>query len=183
MTTAIVESPSILAVDEANNDLSKLENGETSDKFTRNSNRDDLHYYYSAGDFHFILEQGFKPETLENTQLTSVPFLPEWYAGILSIHGLIMPVIDILKFTKTQNLNTTKIQKNKHYLLKLEHADHQPIVLKLDAIPKTINITQLDNIDPEEGSPEWIKSYLQNKTIKLAYVDHQKFFSELISKQ
>jgi len=43
-------------------------------------------YYYSIGSFNFVLGQGFKPETLENINLTAVPFLPDWYLGIVSIH-------------------------------------------------------------------------------------------------
>lgn len=180
MTSATIENPVTTETLEKSKNLPSLDQGKSKNQIKTNINRDDLHYYYSAGDFHFILEKGFKPETLENTQLTNVPFLPEWYSGILSIHGLIMPVIDILKFTKTQNLTQNTTSNKKNYLLKLEHADHKPIVLKLDAIPKAINTQELNSIKSIDGTPDWIKSYLENDSIKLAYVDHQKFFDQLI---
>lgn len=146
------------------------------------SNREDLSYYYSSGNFNFILEHGFKPETLETTELTPVPFLPKWYDGIISIHGLIMPVIDILKFAISQNIDVIASNK-KNYLLKLEHVDHRPIVFKLDSIPQLVNIKQLQTQETDENTPDWVKSYLKNDTIQLALVDHNKLFDQLITNQ
>ncbi len=147
------------------------------------TNREDLSYYYSSGNFNFIFEHGFKPETLETTELTKVPFLPDWYDGIISIHGLIMPVIDILKFAQDQKLDVTTNTNKRNYLLKLEHADHKPIVFKLETIPQLVNMTQLEEVKTEDNAPAWINNYLQNDAIKLAFVDHDKLFEELISKQ
>lgn len=147
------------------------------------SNREDLVYYYSSGNFNFILEHGFKPETLETTELTKVPFLPKWYDGIMSIHGLIMPVIDILKFAQNQKLDVTSNPNKKNYLLKLEHADHKPIVFRLDSIPQLVNAKQLEKVDKDNNAPAWINNYLKNDSIKLALVDHNKLFDQLITEQ
>lgn len=181
MSTATIDKPTSTEKI-GNEDLeSKINNIIEQD--SKNQNREDLSYYYSSGNFNFILEHGFKPETLETTELTKVPFLPKWYDGIISIHGLIMPVIDILKFAKSQNLDVVSDPNKKNYLLKLEHADHKPIVFKLDSIPQLVNMKQLEKLDTANDTPEWVKNYLQNDTIKLALVDHNKLFDQLISEQ
>jgi len=92
----------------------------------------------------------------------------------MSIHGLIMPVIDILKFAQNQNLDVKRNPNKKNYLLKLEHAKHKPIIFKLDSIPQLVNMKKLEETNINESTPNWITHYLQNDTIKLALVNHNK---------
>lgn len=181
MSSATLESP-IKSEKLSNTDLEARVN-KLVDTDSTQTNREDLSYYYSSGNFNFILEYGFKPETLENTELTKVPFLPEWYEGIMSIHGLIMPVIDILKFAQNQNLDVKSNPNKKKYLLKLEHSNHKPVIFKLDSIPQLVNMKQLETNKTEQNTPSWIKNYLQNDTIKLALVDHNKLFEKLATNQ
>lgn len=180
-TSTIDESAATEVV--SNPDLESEINTIVEQEAKTKTNREDLSYYYSSGNFNFIFEHGFKPETLETIELTKVPFLPDWYDGIISIHGLIMPVIDILKFAQNQNLDVTPSPNKRNYLLKLEHPDHKPIVFKLESIPQLVNMTQLEEVETDDNSPEWINNYLQNDSIKLAFVDHNKLFDELITKQ
>ena len=153
------------------------------DDVQTDTKRNDINYFYSSGNFHFVLEKGFKPETLESTELTSVPFLPDWHAGIISIHGIIMPVIDILKFAKTQKLDVSTNQHKKSFLLKLEHPEHRSIVFKLDTLPQAINTKKMKKKKAKKGSPKWIKNYLETDSVKLALIDHQKLFDRIINAQ
>jgi len=143
-TSTIDESAATEVV--SNPDLESEINTIVEQEAKTKTNREDLSYYYSSGNFNFIFEHGFKPETLETIELTKVPFLPDWYDGIISIHGLI-------------------------------------IVFKLESIPQLVNMTQLEEVETDDNSPEWINNYLQNDSIKLAFVDHNKLFDELITKQ
>lgn len=187
----VTATPDITEISEAtNNDslVSRINTAVGLDDVATDSNINDIHYYYSAGDFHFVLERGFKPETLESAELTPVPFVPEWHAGIISIHGIIMPVIDVLTFAKKQKLKVKSKKQNKNYLLKLEHPEYRPIVLKLDALPQTINIKKLkssndDSLADDKNSPQWIKKYLEDENIKIAFIDHHKLLEKIINSQ
>lgn len=187
MDAATVKEPannSLLDVGALQSNLERSANS-VNNEVKKKVNREDLRYYYSAGDFHFILEKGFKPETFEVRELTQVPFLPKWYDGIISIHGMIIPVVNMFKFVNTQNLkviNTNK-DKKKNYLLKIEPADHRPLVLKLNSIPQLVNVKELKTSDKSDNSPEWIKSYHENDDIKIAAIDHDKLFDQLILQQ
>ncbi len=139
MTTATVDIIDIKKVSKDETYVSKLNTAVGLDTAVDEKKNNDSNYYYTSGSFNFILDRGFKPETLENKKLTVIPFLPSWHKGIVSIHGLIMPVIDILGFIKSQNIDVKESKLNKTYLLKLEHQDYSPIVFILDTIPIGVN--------------------------------------------
>jgi len=183
MSAATVDDSSNESLIDGENVKSQFEDISIDEGLKTKVNREDLSYYYSSGSFNFILENGFKPETLETIELTNVPFLPDWYEGIMSIHGLIVPVVNILKFAMSENLDVQTDTSNKPYLLKLEHKNHKPIIFKLDSIPQLVNTTELVEIENDENTPDWIKHYLENDTIKLASIDHEKLFKQLINKQ
>lgn len=171
----------VATVDEVNENKSNLNAKlklEVSSQQSINSN-----YFYSAGSFNFILDQGFKPETLEEVDITSVPFLPSWNKGIVSIHGLIIPVIDILKFTRNQGLPFTNTSTKKRYLLKLEHKNHSPIVFILDSLPRLINTDDFEKINTNKESPKWIKNILKKESVSLAVIEHKELFDQIVNTQ
>ncbi len=182
MTTATVDITNIEKISDDETYVSKLNNAVGLDEISDNKKNND-NYYYTSGSFNFILDGAFKPETLESMALTQVPFAQDWYLGIVSIHGVIMPVIDILGFVKSQNIPVEESKTNKKYLLKLEHDDYSPIVFRLDSIPQLVNTNNCKNIEIDDKSPKWIKNYLDNGSEKLAILDHQKLFDQLITKQ
>ena len=183
MTTATVDIPSNQSMHDNDSTISKLNSAIGFDTLSSKKNNTNNNYYYSSGSFNFILDKGFKPETLENVHLTSVPFLPNWHQGIISIHGLIIPVIDILSFVKTQGINCEENPLEKTYLLKLEHKEFNPIVLKLDALPRLIDTESYIETKANNNSPEWIKSYLSDESKTLVYLDHKKLFHKIINTQ
>lgn len=140
-------------------------------------------YYYSSGSFKFIFDKGFKPETLEEVDISSVPFVPAWHKGILSIHGLIIPVIDILAFVKTQNLDIQDSNAGKPYYLKLEHKDYSPIVFMLDSLPQLVDTDIFEKTKADDNSPAWLLNNLENNSTKIAFIDHKALFDQMISTQ
>ena len=167
------------------NELNKLKSNTviSPDSGTLSNQSLNSNYYYSTGSFNFILDKGFKPETIEELSITSVPFLPKWNKGIVSIHGLIIPVIDINLFAQNQGLQITKPNTNKRYLLKLEHKDYKPIVLILDSLPRLINTDDFESMEAATNSPSWIKNNLHNNSIELAFIDHNELFEQIIKAQ
>lgn len=146
----------------------------------------DARYFYTSGTFNFSFEKGFKPETLDNLELTKIPFLPSWYKGIVSIHGVIMPVIDILDFVKNNNVDAKETQSKvkKIYLLKLEHKNYNPIVFSLDSIPHLANSENYRKVDvTDDNTPEWIEGYLQDSSTKISLINHEKLFNQIIQTQ
>lgn len=187
MTTATVDITGINRISEEDKTVIKQSTAKSDavslDTEVKEAKSVNNNYFYSSGSFKFILDKGFKPETLELTSLTAVPFLPEWHLGIVSIHGLIMPVIDILAFGRTQKVNIQENDTKKSYLLKLEHNNYSPIVFKLDALPQLINIDDYIKSRAEKNAPDWIKHYIKNNSTIFAFIDHQKLFDQMINTQ
>jgi len=141
-------------------------------------------YFYTSGTFSFSFEKGFKPETLDNSELTKIPFMPSWHKGIVSIHGAIMPVIDILDFVINQNIDAQRNNtKQKTYLLKLEHKDYSPIVFSLDSIPHLVNTEDYIKMDSNRNDPSWIEGYLEDNSNTIALINHNDLFEQIIKLQ
>lgn len=183
MTTATVDMADNKDISEADKAILRMSPNTTLESEEAAEVSLNNHYYYTAGSFNFILDKGFKPETLENVELTIIPFVPEWNRGIISIHGEIMPVIDILSFVKSQKLDVKESKTNKTYLLKLEHQDYSPVVFSLDSIPHMINADDCEELSAKSNSPKWIEKYLKKESKELAFIDHEELFNQIINTQ
>jgi len=152
-------------------------------------------FYYSAGANNFLIEKELKAETLKNMPINEIPFTPEWFMGIVSIRGVIMPVININEFVNTQiELKKTDVNKltenqegiNKEesnqaekYLLKLEHNAHSPIVIKIDKLPKQINISNVKKIKIEKSKPSWMLHTIDNGPSSIIEIDHNRLLNQI----
>ena len=160
------------------------------------SKQNDKQFYYSTGTHNFLIEQELKAETLKEMPVNIIPFTPEWYLGIISIRGIIMPVINMNKFvniqTKTvKNTNKDKskesnkkttdnnINNNKSYFLKLEHNAHSPIIIMIDRPPKLINISTMKKIKATKTKPNWMLNTIKNGPISITEVDHSGLLNQI----
>ncbi|WP_299875130.1 chemotaxis protein CheW [uncultured Cocleimonas sp.] len=163
------------------------------------SDIDDKQFYYSSGSNNFLIEKDLKAETLKNMPINHVPFTPEWFLGIVSIRGVIMPVININEFIKSQTNsattetdNCTKIQEEKSheennlqesYLLKLEHNAHSPIVIKIDRLPRQLDMsTNIKKSSIDKNKPDWMLNTIQtmqSDTSSIIEIDHQRLLNQI----
>lgn len=150
---------------------------------TQSDENTDNRFFYSAGSQMFLLENDLKAETLKQANINKVPYMPAWHKGIISIRGIIMPVIDIHAFVQ-QQLNDTKPDQNeKKYLLKLEHKHHSPIVFIVDKLPVVINIKNLKKTKKTKNTPAWVTGYLKQGSTKIAQINHNELLQQIITTQ
>jgi len=140
-------------------------------------------YYYTVGSYNFLLEDDLKAETLKNERINHVPFLPEWHSGIISIRGIIMPVIDIHAFVLQETNKKEKSHEGKSYLLKLEHANHPPIVFKVDKLPELINVKDAKKTKVTKNSPSWMHHCLKQGSAKIHQINHTELLNKIITAQ
>ena len=140
-------------------------------------------FFYSAGSHLFLLENDLKAETLKQANINKVPYMPGWHKGIISIRGIIMPVIDIHAFIQHQLNDTKPDQNEKKYLLKLEHKHHSPIVFIVDKLPEVINIKNLKKIKKTKNTPAWLTGYLKQGSTKIAQINHNELLHQIITTQ
>ena len=150
---------------------------------TKTAENDVNRFFYTVGSYNFLLEDGLKAETLKNKKVNSVPYLPGWYKGIISIRGIIMPVLDIHEFIQTQMNKVEKRDTDRSYLLKLEHKDHPPIVFIVENLPELINIENLKKSKTTKNSPGWINNYLIQDSKKIAQINHKELLNQIIKSQ
>ncbi len=146
-------------------------------KYNDASNR----FYYSVGDFNFLVETDLKVENLSNTIINKIPHAPEWCTGIISVRGVITPVVNMHILLK-EELKKLKNQTNKSkkpYLLMVEHKNHAPIILQIDKLPEIINIKDYTYTKSANNSPNWQGKTWKNSTNKLFEINHDLLFETI----
>jgi len=142
-------------------------------------------FFYSVGEHSFLFEQSLKVENVSLSAINNIPHTPEWCTGIVSVRGVIMPIVNmrlILKneFKKVKNKNIDNNKGgNKTYYLMVEHKQHAPIILQIDALPEMINIKDFTYSKPLKSLPNWIEKTWKNTTSKLFEVNHDKLFNTI----
>jgi len=141
-------------------------------------------FYYSVGNLNFLFESDLKVENISDTKINKVPHAPNWYTGIISVRGVIVPIVNMHTLLKDKLKKTkNQIKQNKKpYLLMIEHSNHDPIILQIDTLPKIINIKDYTYSRSENNSPSWQGKTWKNSTNKLFEIDHDLFLNTIKTK-
>jgi chemotaxis signal transduction protein len=146
-------------------------------RYNDSSNR----FFYSVGDLNFLFETDLKVENLSDITINKVPHAPEWCSGIISVRGVIIPIVNmhiLLKDELKKLKNKTK-QNKKPHLLMVEHDNHAPIILQIDNLPKVINIKDYTYSRSTNNSPDWQGKTWKNSTNKLFEINHDLLFNTI----
>jgi len=133
-------------------------------------------FFYSVGNLNFLFEKDLKVENLPEMTINKIPHAPEWCSGIISVRGVIIPVVNMHIFLKDEleksKHKTKNKQNNKTYLLMVEHSNHAPIILQIDKLPEIINIKDYTYLKSANNSPNWQVKTWKNSTNKLFEINH-----------
>lgn len=140
-------------------------------------------FFYSVGDLNFLFEKDLKVENLSGLTINKIPHAPEWCLGIISVRGVIIPVVNmhtLLKDELKKLKHKTKNKQNKKpYLLMVEHNNHAPIILQIDKLPEVINIKDYTYSKSANNSPNWQGKTWENSTNKLFEINHNLLFNTI----
>ena len=143
-------------------------------KYNDSSNR----FFYSVGDLNFLFETDLKVENLPETTINKVPHAPEWCTGIISVRGVIVPVVNMHIILKDQ-IKKVKNKSKKPYLLKVEHKNHAAIILQIDKLPEIINIKDYTYSTSANDSPAWQGKTWKNSINKIFEMNHDTLFDSI----
>jgi len=153
------------------------------DSTKRTNKRDRINrFFYSVGEHNFLFEQDLKVENLPLTTVNKVPHSPDWCIGIISVRGIIMPIVDMHRILDNEFKNTKKKkyhqnkEQHKSYFIMVEHKQHAPIILQIDKLPETVDIKDFTYTKPLKSLPGWIERTWKNSKNKLFEVNHNELF-------
>ncbi|CAA6800496.1 MAG: Unknown protein [uncultured Thiotrichaceae bacterium] len=132
-------------------------------------------FFYTVGLFKFLLEDDIKVENLHEHTINAMPYAPEWCSGVISVRGVIMPVVNMHAFLKTGIDASPK--KNK--LIILDHRNHSPIALMIDRLPEVMFKDDYVIEKSPDKSPSWLANIMKNKTVTVYEVDHSELLKKL----
>ncbi len=162
----------------ASSSYSSILNSAVDSKKRRRLNNNNNRFFYTVGNHNFIFEKNLKVENLSATTINKVPHTPDWCTGIISVRGIIMPVVNMHTLLNSElKLKNKYIQSKKTYLLMVEHNNHAPIILQIDKLPEIININDYTYSRSVNNSPDWQGKTWKNSTNKLFEIDHDKLLN------
>ena len=128
-------------------------------------------FYYTVGQFNILIEKDLKAENLQTLTINAVPNAPMWCSGIVSVRGVIMPVVNMHVF-----LNTKKSPTSKSNFIMLEHKGFSPIIFQTDNLPTTINLEQFTRESLPENTPPWVENHLIKDQTSIFEANHKQLF-------
>lgn len=142
-------------------------------------------YFYRIGTQNYLLEQDIKVEFLTKSKVNKIPFLSKWHKGILSIRGVVMPVIDLHMFLEEKSNKSKKEEDNNKQpsLLMIDHKNHTPIVFEIDQLPKLINFKEFKVTKSPKAKPVWQKKHLSDGNQTIVQIDHKELLNQIIKAQ
>lgn len=164
---------------EASSSYTSVLNSAINSTKRRSINDSSNRFFYTVGDNNFLFEKELKVENLPSTIINKVPHTPKWCKGIISVRGVIMPVMDMRILVNSEQKEDAQKRKNKTYLLMIEHKNHAPIILQIDKLPEMVNIKDYTYSRSANNSPDWQGKTWKNSTNKLFEVDHDKLFNSI----
>jgi chemotaxis signal transduction protein len=126
------------------------------------------------------IEIEIEVEILTTSITYQIPHSPQWYRGMTSLRGDILPVVNmhfLLGIKQKQNPNATK-----QTLLKLKHPDFPALVIMIDGLPYQTDISELatHNItNTLKAYPSWVKSSAEYNNKLYLFADYTHLFSAL----
>ncbi len=158
--------------------LSSAINSKRKTRLSNSTNR----FFYSVDTYNFLFEESLKVENLSVTAINKVPHTPNWCTGIISVRGVIMPVVDMRVVLKNEIQHKAKSKSpKKPHLLMVEHKNHAPIIIQIDKLPEIVNIKDYTYSEATKSAPSWQGKTWENSTNKLFEIDHDILFNKIRS--
>ncbi len=131
-------------------------------------------FCYEIENNRIFIEPKINMEVLEKTTVYPIPNAPKWYAGITSLRGDMLMVMNMHFILGTNKQGTTK------HLLKLEHPDFPPLAIAIDNLPYQRDIERLSTSSTDASNyPDWVKSVAESNNKIFLFVDHSTLFKAM----
>jgi chemotaxis signal transduction protein len=110
--------------------------------------------------------------------ITPIPATPPWLAGLVSLRGNVLPVVDLATL-----VHISHAASRKQMLLVIGHGESAAAVL-IDGLPERLRFVESDlAVDQLAESPEWlsgcVSAALLNKEERWLEIDHTRFLDKL----
>lgn len=131
-------------------------------------------FYYRVGPHLILLETTLKAEVLMTQTVYPLPFKPSWCAGLASVRGDLLPVLDMYQIVLGR-----PVPANFHLLL-IQLPDSSPVLLTCEGYPRQVKLTS-EQLQPHQDDklPSWIPYTLHcGEDIFLA-ADHDKLLRHI----
>ena len=142
-------------------------------------------FCYQLGMANILINHEIEVEILTTSITYQIPHSPQWYRGMTSLRGDILPVINIHFLLGIKQKHNDKVQNSnstKQTLLKLKHPDFPALVIMIDGLPYQTDISELAThsmTNTLKAYPSWIKSSAECNNKLYLFANYAYLFNAL----
>ncbi len=145
---------------------------------TESSHKGNTAFCYQLGVTNILINHEIEVEILTTSITYQIPHSPQWYRGMTSLRGDILPVVNMhLLLGIQQKQNATK-----QTLLKLKHPNFPALVIMIDGLPYQTNISELSThrmSNTLTAYPPWVKSHAEYNDKQYLFANYAHLFNAL----
>jgi len=132
-------------------------------------------FCYEIDNHRIFVEPKIKIEVLEKTVIYPIPHAPKWYAGVTSLRGNILTIVNMHFLL---GIAETKTEKR---LLRLEHPDFPPLAIAIDNLPHQRDTKEIEKNSHSNQShyPQWVTSTSKYNNSTFLFADHSALFEAM----
>ncbi len=142
-------------------------------------------FCYQIGMANILITHEIEVEILTTSITYQIPHSPQWYRGMTSLRGDILPVVNMHFLLGIKQNHNDKVQNpnaTKQTLLKLKHPDFPALVIMIDGLPYQTDISERAThriTNTLKAYPYWIKSSAEYSNKLYLFADYAHLFSAL----
>lgn len=152
---------------------------------TESSHKGNTAFCYQLGVANILINHEIEVEILTTSITYQIPHSPQWYRGMTSLRGDILPVVNmhfLLGIKQKHNDKEQNQNATKQTLLKLKHPDFPALVIMIDGLPYQTDISELSThrmSNTLTAYPSWVKSSAEYNNKLYLFADYTHLFSAL----
>ena len=133
-----------------------------------------IRYGYRTGSMRFLVPEGTVSELLNSTKIYHLPNAPSWVAGLINLHGNVIPVVDVASFagdeiSPLQKSNVLAIGNNE-----------TAVGILIDGLPEAIKANEI--VTSLSAVPEKLEGYVKTGLYSDGYNWYELAVYELFQK-
>jgi len=140
-------------------------------------------FCYQLGSANVLINHEIEVEILTTSITYKIPHIPQWYIGMTSLRGDILPVVNMHFLLGMQQTHKEQRQTTtKPTLLKLKHPDIPALVIIIDGLPYQTDISELSThriTNTIQAYPYWVKSIADYNNKQYLFADYAHLFNAL----
>lgn len=113
---------------------------------------------FKLGDVGLVIDYIQASELIDVPTVSFVPNAPDWFAGVMNLHGSVVPVIDLHSYLQLDDAEAAEDTKKQQMMLVLGHGD-EAVGVFVDGLPDRVYLKSKEGDTDISLAPGRLRAY------------------------